>query len=179
MRIFGFWLCFHEGGTGFNVGAEAAEGEREAAEVKAESAEGECEASNVEAEAAEGEREADADAEAAEGEREAPNVEAEAAEGECEATDAESEAAKGECEADEGEQSQANRLIKLDQWVFHSDARMPKSELGASLLDRLGTKVIAGDEGKGRGDGEQLLTDRLKQLDQGYSTAMLECRKSS
>ena len=51
---------------------------------------------------------------------------------------------------------------------------MPKFELGASRLDRLGTMVIAGDEGKGRGDGEQLLADLLKQLDQGYSTAMLK-----
>ena len=44
---------------------------------------------------------------------------------------------------------------------------MPKSELGASQLDRLGMMVTAGDEGKSREDGEQLLTDRLKQMDQG------------
>jgi hypothetical protein len=162
-----------------NVEAEAAKGKREA-DVDVEAAEGECEAPNVEAEAAESEREAtDAEAEAAESECEAVDVEVEAAEGEseaddgetkaadCEATDVESEAVKGECEADDGEQSQANRLIKLDQGIFHSNARMPKIRLGASLLDRLGTKVIAGDEGKGRGDGEQLLTSRLKNSDQG------------
>ena len=44
---------------------------------------------------------------------------------------------------------------------------MPKSELGASQLDRLGMMGTAGDEGKGRGDGEQLLTDRLKNSDHG------------
>ena len=79
----------------------------------------------------------------------------------------------------DSEQLLTNRLKTTEQGVFHCIARTLKIELGASLLalDRLGTKMIAGDEGKGRGDGEPLLTDRLKQLDQGYSTATLECQK--
>ena len=43
---------------------------------------------------------------------------------------------------------------------------MPKNELGISQLGRLGTMVTARDEGKGRGDGEQLATDQLKNTDQ-------------
>ena len=60
-----------------------------------------------------------------------------------------------------------DRLKQLDQGVFHSNARMPKIELGASRLDRLSTMAIAGDEGKGRVDDEQVLAGRVKTLDQG------------
>ena len=58
----------------------------------------------------------------------------------------------------DGEQWLTNRLKNSDQGVIHCYNRSPKGELGASQLDRLGTMVTAGDEGKGRGDGEQLLT---------------------
>ncbi len=62
----------------------------------------------------------------------------------------------------DGKQLLTDRLKITDQGVIHCYTRTPKSELGASQLDRLGMMVTAGDEGKGRGDGEQLLTDRLK-----------------
>ncbi len=62
----------------------------------------------------------------------------------------------------DGEQLLTDRLKKSDQGVIHCYNRMPKSELGVSQLDRLGTIVTARDEGKGIGDCEQLLTNRLK-----------------
>ena len=62
----------------------------------------------------------------------------------------------------DGEQLITVRLKKSDQGVILCYIKTPKSEPGASQLDRLGMTVTAGDEGKGRGDGEQLLTDRLK-----------------
>ena len=65
----------------------------------------------------------------------------------------------------DGEQLLTNRLKTLDQGVLHSNARMPKIEPDTDLLDRLGTLVIAGVDGKGRGDGEQWLTSRLEILD--------------
>ena len=67
----------------------------------------------------------------------------------------------------DGEQLLTDRLKTLEQGVIYCDNTMPKSELGVSQLDRLGMMVTAGDEGKGRGDGEQLLTSRLKNSDQG------------
>ena len=67
-----------------------------------------------------------------------------------------------------------DQRITLDQGGFHCIARMPKIELGASRLDRLSTMATDCEEGKGRGDSEQLLTDRLIILDQGVSTASLE-----
>ena len=83
-----------------------------------------------------------------------------------------------DCEEGKGrgdsEQLLTNRLITLDQMGFHCITRTLKIELGASRLDRLSTMAIAGDEGKGRGDSEQLLTDRLITLDQGGFTASLE-----
>ena len=69
----------------------------------------------------------------------------------------------------DGQQLLTDRLKTLDQGVFHCIARTRKIELGASLLalDRLSTMAMASGEGKGRGDGQQLLTDRLKTLGQG------------
>ena len=68
---------------------------------------------------------------------------------------------------EDGEQLLTDRLKTLGQGVIYCDNIMPKSELGESLLDRLGKMMSAGGEGKGRGDGEQLLTSRLKKSDQG------------
>ena len=62
----------------------------------------------------------------------------------------------------DSEQLLTDRFITLDQGGCHCSTRTLKIELGASRLDRLGRKAMTGDEGKGRGDGEQLLTDRLK-----------------
>ena len=67
----------------------------------------------------------------------------------------------------DGEQLLTSRLNISDQGVIHCYNRMPKSELGVSQLDRLGMMMAAGDEGKGRGDGEQLLINRLEKSDQG------------
>ena len=52
-----------------------------------------------------------------------------------------------------------DRLKTLDHGGFHCIARTLKIELGASRLDKLSTMAIAGDEGKGRRDSGQLLTD--------------------
>ena len=51
---------------------------------------------------------------------------------------------------------------------------MLKIDVGVSWLDRLGKKVTETDKGKGGGDSEQLLTDRLKTSEQGVSTALSE-----
>ena len=67
----------------------------------------------------------------------------------------------------DGEQLLTSRLKNSEQGVIHCYNRKPKNELGASQLDRLGMMVSAGDEGKSRGDGEQLLTSRLKKSEQG------------
>ena len=61
---------------------------------------------------------------------------------------------RGDCE-----QSLTSRLKVSDQGVIHCYNRMPKGELGASQVDKIVTKEIAGDEGKGRGDNERWLTD--------------------
>ena len=73
----------------------------------------------------------------------------------------------------DSEQLLTDRLKTSEQGVFHCIVRTLKIELGASLpaLDRLGTMAMESGEGKGRGDGQQLLTDRLKTLGQGFSTA--------
>ena len=72
-----------------------------------------------------------------------------------------------------------DRLKTLSQGVFHCIARTLKIELGASLLalDILGTMAMASGEGKGRGDGQQLLTDRLKTLDQEIFHYIARTRK--
>ena len=44
---------------------------------------------------------------------------------------------------------------------------MLKIDVCVSWLDRLGKKVTETDQGKGGGDSEQLLTDRLKTSEQG------------
>ena len=81
------------------------------------------------------------------------------------------------CRGD-AEQLLTTRLKTLNQGVIHCYNRKPKGELGASQLDRLGMMLTAGDEGKGRGDGEQLLTSRLKNLDQGTIYCYIRMPKS-
>ncbi len=78
----------------------------------------------------------------------------------------------------DGKHLLTNRLKNSDQGVILCYIRTPKSELGASQLDRLGMMVTAGDEGKGREDGEQLLTSRLKKTDQGTIYRYIRTPKS-
>ena len=81
-----------------------------------------------------------------------------------------------ECDEGKGggdsEQLLTNRLKTTEQEVFHCIARALKIELGESLLalNRLGKMAMVSGEGKGRGDGEQSIADRLRTIDPGVST---------